>query len=136
MDLCGGSSCLGKLTLQPCSVSQNFRAELGLEATCIEDLRNHPQTRQSSRLRLLTHRSHSIPRPESLQGRDCSSLGSQTCDCIRLLRKHAHRPAPSATVQLSRDSGNGYLWQKEHRFIVKNLKHIGRIMSKKWGSQF
>lgn len=130
MGLCRGISCWGKFTLQSWSVNQNFNAESGLRAMCTEDLKNHPQSHHSSRLRLLKQKSHSVPRQESLQGWNCSILGSQTCHCIHLLPRYACRLAPRTTVQVNRDSGNWYLWQKEHMFIVKILEHTGKIMNK------
>lgn len=62
MALYRGISCLGLFALQSWSATQNFRAESGLEATCIEDLSNHPQSHHSSRLQLLIQKSHSVPR--------------------------------------------------------------------------
>ena len=131
MGLFRGISCLGKLTLQSQSASQNFWAETELEATCTGDLRNHPQGHHSSRLRLLKQKSHSVPRPTSLQGWNCSSCGSQPCHCIRLLHRYACRLAPYMTVGVNRDPGNWYLWQNAHMVIVKILGHTGRIMNRK-----
>lgn len=107
----------------------------GLEATCMEDLRNHPQSHHSSRLKLLKQKSHSVPRQESLQGWNCSSLGSQMCHCTHLLHRYACSWLHTRQSKLP-ETGIDVYGKNEHTFIVKILEHAGKIMNKNGAHNF